>query len=521
MANLLSLPIVELNLVNLPVDILHFYIFDYLDLDDVFKLKLVSKKFRLIVQSYDINELSFYNVKSSCNEKYYEYKGYWRSMNKSTKLRNQLDSSKLPMLTNALDNLTNLKYLRIKDFKCIKIKDLNKFMKLHVIELDDIKMSSKDILKLPDLKILSIKFLNHISFRGKKLTIDTPNLHSLYIYQHNDYRHKIDRLIKIKHPHSIRYLKMRWYESIEPTFVNLETLELITDNLLDINDLTKYKNLKTLKVINMEKEDDLKYLFIMLDDLDVFLCGVRLKELDKFDEYQLYDKANSLAFQLDNYEELEYNMDFIKKADYKSILRLSNQPNDVFRKYANIQLILIRHVTSEESDLFINFMKACPNLCNLEVRKSSLDEKFFNQLPEFCSISNLIIKYQEGFGFKFIAKMPYLVRLQTDEEVLIDEDLNLNNLKYLREIRFRSGMIKIVKEGKDKYFLKTPDMIEDALIDLKTKKFDYEEDSDYEDFENFEDFETLNYVEPVAYSFHKVIEYLKSSREMYYNHRTE
>lgn len=235
-----------------------------------------------------------------------------------------------------------------------------------------------------------------------------------------------DKPIKIQHSHSIKHLITWNYRKSLSNFKNLEFLELYSDQDLLISDLDKFENLKKLKLnFYVEKCDEFKEYFKFRKDFCIILGGVLIKEIDKFIEFK---ESGVLEFQLNNYRQLEDNLNFIKEFDSVDLkfLLIDNLPFDPFRKYSSLYNLKISDVKdSNQLNQLISFMKGCPHLCELHLDFLSLNQDFYDKLP---SVSYLYINESQDvidINFEFILKMPYLVAFQTEQDVSMFRYLNI------------------------------------------------------------------------------------------------
>lgn len=464
----------KLSLDNLPDEIYQFYLFRYLDLDDLFELSYVSKTFLSIVKRHQVIELSF-----ARDYLEYDQKEYWFSTTESTRFRNLLPLTKLAVLLNSSFNLFNLKKLRIYNLHSVyhfKLEYLNRFSKLEILQLEKLVISSDDrrLLKHSGLKALSIRtFLksndeaSHNSMFSKCdascLMIDTPKLLSLSVRHDGNV---IDEMIKFECPSSIKYLRIQSCVQMDifSLFNNLEILELGTISGFKSEYLSKFKSLKKLKINyrNEDYNDKLKELFLFKDnDLEIILDGVRISDVDKINEPRINDR---LHYQMLNYNALEDDLNYVGSIRYNDLIYLlsNSQPADLFRKYNNIQWLIISGKVQNENHL-LTFISQSPNLFNLRTDGSLLSQQFFDKLPAICTLTSLrICEISDGFidkffNFKFITRMPYLIYFYTDQELKIYEELK--NLKYLRKLNFairslqNRALVRVEKVNRDKYLI--------------------------------------------------------------------
>lgn len=440
------------NLDSLP-DLARSCLFQYLHLVDIINLMLASKYF---YGSYKIEELSIIDNDS------YNYKNNWPLTSKSTKLKDHIGLSNLGLLSNPKINLFDLRYLRIRTFKdyhpLFTLELINKFTKLQNLDLNYIKTTSScNILQLPNLRTLSIQLeLNELD----KLVIDTPNLYNLIMASRYD-------KIELKYPLSVKYLKSGYEEGIFK-FINLECLELDSFDDLDSDDLLKFNKLKKIKFYKDRLNDlsILKELFrLKKNDLEMVLNGVKIKEIIKLEEFEEFDafEDHRLKFQLMNYGELEDNLHFEYEMDYNELLSFlpNNRITTLFEKYTNIQIIKIFEEIQDEDQL-INFIKRCNILYELRIYGSLVSQEFYNRLPMISLLTKLFTS-GININFKFIEMMPYLVELEC-RDILENENINLNKLKYLKIIHFKidNYRININKEA----------VINKYIVDINGKRVD-------------------------------------------------
>lgn len=458
----------NLNLNNLPDEIYHFYIFQCLDLDEILELRLVSKKFYCLVHSFNINQLSFidYDLYNR------NYKKNWFSTTKSCRFMNHFDISKIGLLNNPADYLLNLKCLRLdrqRRFELdilndqsdraagvskildeerrlyFQLKCLNKFTKLQILDVNIVFDYSSYLrttfhmpnlsLHLPNLRSLSIQIDKKLSNKFASFVIDTPKLQILYV---NPYiASKIGDKFKFKHPNSVRKLQLDDYKANVSIFKNLESLELAHFTIPNLDDILKFKNLKTFKFNSYHYSKDaikkLKDLFKMKKNRqEIVFKGVKIREISKFDEFS--DRDGLLKFQIDNYDDLDDDIHFFHGGTYDQIISIlpSNLPSDLFKKYNNVQSLKItKRIDKNDQMQLVNFIRECHNLFSLEICNDLLSQEFYDQLPAVSTLSSLDL-YEMNINFKFIQRMSYLVKLYIDKDVLTNEDFNLNDLKHLK-----------------------------------------------------------------------------------------
>lgn len=460
----------DLNLDKLPDEIYHFYLFEYLDIDDLGKLRLINKRFNSIVRSYNIQELSILNFDN------YHLKERWFSTTKSTKFRDRLPDSYLRLLINPTKNLLNLKHLRIRSskFASFTLESLNKFTKLQILDIERIGMMFKhNLLRLPDLRFLSIKIFGNS--QSGIISIDAKNLHSLRVLNLCIDRTPLLSHLRVDHPLSIKYLGLNIFDRSVFLFKNLECLEVFKFSkfFLDLSlrpkDLLNFEKLNTFEISTFlcqsEHVQKVKSLFASKkQDLNFVIGGLKITEANQLSKGK--DHPNMFALQLENYDKLENDLHYVNEIEYNTLLEYfpDNLPADLFEKYANVQRILIDTAYIKDEDQLLDFIKKFPNLSSLEI-KGLLSQQFYDHLPEIDSLAELklidnafvfIPRFIVSINFEFIMKISYLMYLETTQFVSINKNLNLNTMKYLKELKFmiHERMIRIDKEDKDRYIIK-------------------------------------------------------------------
>lgn len=299
-------------------------------------------------------------------------------------------------------------------------------------------------------------------------------MNSLDIYQNKKLSNfNILNDIEFTYPESIKHLQINMFQRKVSIFKNLESLQINTCNL-EINDLVEFKKLKKLRIncLDSSQLNRIERLYAANNeresDLQIFLWGVRLNytvDLNRYrwnyrlkDQIYHYRTYTGLGFQIAYYNQLDDDLNFVKDMDYHSLLDLydyhhHSQPSDLLHKFTNIQYLKVKSKIEDEKQL-VHFIKGSPGLLRLGIRESNLSQQFYDHLNEICSLSRLdIYKENAELDFEFILKMRELKELHTDHDIMINKNLNLNRLKYLREIKFRikDKEIEIRRRGKDRY----------------------------------------------------------------------
>jgi hypothetical protein len=102
----------------------------------------------------------------------------------------------------------------------------------------------------------------------------------------------------------------------------------------------------------------------------------------------------------------------------------------------------------DDQYLFIKLITNCLNLETLKVENSGLKQSFFDQLPSISSLNKLVINESEmkNLNFRFITRMFRLEEIDTSQVLYIEEDWEINRLRYLKRIGFEFNGTRIVIE---------------------------------------------------------------------------
>lgn len=429
----------------------HNHLFRNLNILEIMKLKLVSKKFYSLVESYKVDQLAFLEMEDSfCFEN-----NRWFTTNEPLKITSYINTSNLPVLIMPPVSFFGLKYLKIKetDSQSINFKDINKFAQIEILEID-LDTTVDDLIRLPELKALSLKYSR--CFNGSNLVIDAPMLKSLLVGQLRSY-------FKFEHPLSVKYLRCEFFRQTTLVFENLECLEIVSpgrDTEIIADNLKKFNHLKQLKIYDVfeYKIDEVRDLFLgVKDSLEVFLKGIKIRGIDKFNELvQSKDEFGDIKDHLENYEDLDDYLALSNRLSYCSLEDLSPNsiyPSDLFaKKYTNIQKLFIYREVKDEN-LLIRVIKECPTLSYIEIEKSSLSQEFYDQLSEICNLFYLVLHDESNIlNCDFIMNLQYLQRWHTFQDVRINE--KLHNFKYFLSGYFkinRKKVIHFIRSGKDEY----------------------------------------------------------------------
>lgn len=256
---------------ELPIE-LNFKIFEYLEMADILKLRLVCKQFKLIIQNMRFDELIF--VSDDC-----PIEGNWFYSNRPFNLNNLIDSSKLSILkTSFISTEFTLKRLKIvcggEDFQ-LSLNDLNKFKNLVNLELyivTSIKPESVDeiVLYLPKLETLFL--YNNLLLKLTNLILKTPKLKAFKFKIFEGFKYNWTKFISFDYPLSISYLHINYFQQFFTIFKNVD--HLVCKNLYSNQIFDCFPKLKQLEINFGYKID--QELIERSDDIKIYVAGQQI-----------------------------------------------------------------------------------------------------------------------------------------------------------------------------------------------------------------------------------------------------
>ena len=252
---------------SLPLE-LYSILFSYVDINDLFSLRLLNKNFNYIVSQYRIEELvvfdswifkitrRYFRRQARCTGK-----SNWFFRNLPKNYLRLVDTTELFILKEpAHSALFCLKFLkRLKVDYCIfrpfRLKHVNHFNRLEQLEIVIGNESDGDQLHLPNLQVLCIAVcsLEEAALSiDAVLSIDAAKLVAVCFGRY-DYHSTSPGNFEFKHPLSVTYLKTGRYHSSILAFSNLQNLEISREAHFDPTVLSKFADLKELTVLGIEK----------------------------------------------------------------------------------------------------------------------------------------------------------------------------------------------------------------------------------------------------------------------------
>ena len=434
---------------NLPFQFFpHIYenIFGYLNVDDLLNVRLVCRRFKELLMKHKLEELVFYNFETVTNIH------NWFFNNQPINYQYAVDKSKLFLFKSSMFNI-KLKRLRISrtGFR-INLEVLNKFSQLEHLEIFHcLKVDEVTRLSLQNLKVLKILIDNVLD-----LELDLPNLQALFL-NCRSYEN-----IKFNYPGSIQYLSLYFYNDYFLKFKNIEYLECYAAYDLSWRELRNYLKLKVIiilidgaELIETTKQNT----ELNKQNLKIYQKNLLVVDGKEINNYDL--SGGKLHDLMNNYAKTTSSLNFVELIDYNVLMRSVNYklPVDFFKKFNSIEKIEVFYMEDEKQ--LKQFIKRCLNLKSLSVNKSKLSQQFYEELPSLTSLSYLdvwLFKKVEDeeieLNFKFINRMFNLIEFKTNKQLNLNEEFDLNRLRYLERIEFQIDVVNrfhVKKLGRDRY----------------------------------------------------------------------
>ena len=105
--------------------------------------------------------------------------------------------------------------------------------------------------------------------------------------------------------------------------------------------------------------------------------------------------VSSEKLYLKHYSRLKNDMSLVWQADYNLLFSLVDVlPADYFVRFNNIREVTAKCPVDEQH--FLEFLKKLHGLKFLYLQDSNLSQRFFDTLPEFCSLSDFYMEYADS-----------------------------------------------------------------------------------------------------------------------------
>ena len=433
-------------------------IFDFLELQDLLRCRLVCRQFKTYAEGTRVRELVV-NWSTLRN---------WYQTDRLINCNNSISITAFPSVRSSPLRLDQLRFLCIymdgPANAALHIENVNQFQALVHLEVKfDRRCKHSVTLRLPNLRLLNVR-----SFRPQpSYILATPNLDVL----------ACNLIDEVEHPRAaqVRQLKCDYISDNRLAgFTGLERLKLRCkgQNLSGLS-LSNWTVLKELSItysdsnLRDEFKDSLTTLMrqrtnLKRKELRIYLNDVLLNDLQQLDLANGENPRamkNSERFMFKNYRQ-------IRSGIYPSIISVHfnelmvvldfKLADDFFDRFK-----IIGFVTAAgriDRDLFKSFLRHARQILSLTLINTDLSLEFMNLLPEIRpGLTNLCINGYSGpvNDFEFILRFNRLETFVTDAGLFSFEFIirTLQKLNNLRCIRFRADDCTVQIDGLKSYNL--------------------------------------------------------------------
>lgn len=416
---------------NLPVELWTLIFENYLSIQDLVNCRLVCRRWHSIVKCLNINSLVIYdNHPPKYCEKWFGTNNEIDRIHSFKIIKNyesptiNLDKtifSKTKKLCFYFARIKIQIHTLINSFKCLE--------QLELVEFDNLGTTKCDLI-LPNLQILN--FDN--SFFEHKTNFCFPKLTNLRIIN-SRYPYQVNR-IEIRYPESIvEFICKKFNNDQVKKMKNLQSFYCGKMNQVDDDLLAVLTKLETIyftgekNVLNnlirqkkLYKRNDLKLLYgginMKMKDLIDFTSIHRLDNKDlKMDQ-------NCIEFISKNYGMVAETLPFLCEIYYDSLENsFDSIPSDLGLRLTDLHTVhivkLVKH--PDQPNRFLASLKSLGKIKNLDIKNSSLNQEFFDQLPHSLPyLRSLAISEKTDFDFNFIFKFKCLEVFRCDQELDLD-----------------------------------------------------------------------------------------------------
>ena len=438
--------------------------------------KLVCKKWLQVVNSMRFDELIV--------TRHFLYESYWHHSYRPVNIKNVIQFARndfwsYPAFRCHFARLKFLKhfaYFGTSEISEIFFEHLSEFERLEHLEFGGLlQPKNNHLLRLPALKVLKIRVSSFLFEQSNQLIIDAGRLEVLHCY--------CLKFVRLLSPSSLRTLEVFF----------------LGNNL----DLQQFENLEILKVIGLESHDlyifnvsenaprlpaSLKQIYVndeCIKDLDAstrrnkdaqltyrksfkiwkriiklsfkgeapefYFLNVRVA-LDRWPQFGDYDfRPEELEFYHRNYDALAKTFPFFNRIDYDELINLYNGrlPNDLFRRFNNIQRVTAKRIESPQH--LICFLANCPLLTELDLHCPNFGSECYDRLPSLCSrLTHFYLAEQitRLINYDFVLNFQALTLFSTSQNLPGQLALQaVNRLRFLQDFTYSDphGIVRISK----------------------------------------------------------------------------
>lgn len=393
----------------------------YLPLNEILSLRAVNKKFRNVIDHLlRIEKLVIYSSVIPVN--YREF-----STNRLFDCRHSVQTSKLERIERHLKApiFSAIKQLKINDEFLHRYPNtcelLNHFKSLSSLEITAVRLQQAGTLTLPNLRILTVH-LTCIDGNTNKLRLDTKKLERLR-FEYFDRQMNLELL----YPETISHCRVNEFHHTIKSMSSLEYLfvdswkEQVDDRLL-LHNLPKIKEIhlgRCGQVFSSLKDQAKLY----NRDVAVYLLGIQFETVTRelLDTFHFESNQRTIELLHANYDKLSPVIPNVNYVEYLEE-NFKGVPTDLISRLVDLQSVFVERIGNMNE--FLLFFKHCKSLTLLQIKNSSLDQKFYSNLPNACpTLQFLTIKIKENqkllysLNFDFLFKLKYLLTFTTNKQL--------------------------------------------------------------------------------------------------------
>lgn len=338
-----------------------------------------------------------------------------------------------------------LKRLRILNsanrMKTFELKILNSFSELIELEIKLDGYVSDEIIELNNLKILSVD-LSDSQFEE----LIAPKLFALHL----DYLYTVDSYldpIKFKYPQTITHLEVNNFYYHEHDLKQFENvISFKTSCKLFKNFFQLMPKIEEIHFTHLEEFINniglLSHLnnFINKETLKIYFFGLKYYDNQKICIHKFTNDGNNyyptFTMKMKNYSLLASKLNWIIEINYDAILKhIDCLPTDWYDKFANIQIVHANQIKNQSQ--FTLFICSLKNLQRLELNNTSLNQEFYDSLPNVRTLTQLIHNEDEDLriNFDFINKIEFLQTLRSTQRLKINKVIKFFiKLRHLKKL---------------------------------------------------------------------------------------
>ena len=426
-------------------------ILSQLSLEDQIRSREVSRRWRKTIDSFEVNSLfySTFPLVSIIQRS--------RLVSGERFAQNFICSPRFETLGKMI--FSNLKHLRLYGLSVNAENGtsftqlLSSFGQLEELDLIQFNSSFKNVhfrspsleleLNLPTLHSIQLEDVNGI----KKLTLDTPRLKNIKIWNYE----------YVRHFYRYWYLSLELVhaESVERLFVdqmgriaverlkNLRYLCCRRHSYSQLNDSTFLSHLKQLQQIHLYNIRDARIIVHQKEhylrvDLEVYIFGLLLNGPDDPAFRTIRDRFTEATFRFlaENQSKPSNEIPFYARLQYDKIETIPTElAFDFLNRFTDLNYIIVARRV-QDIQRFLDLLKSFPKVTRLRFMIRERQD-LFDRLHEHCAVQFLSL-YSSPSYLGFLSKLEHLSFL--DLEFLVDVETApkvLKELQFLSKLNFR------------------------------------------------------------------------------------